>query len=120
MWCAASTRQVPLLEVPSGEILNMLGRAGRRHQSESGVGVALIEKRHEKDPNVKTLRSAIKAGQGTAVTSQLPLLLVRFEGIMPGLVLAVVVEHGEITREDVANAFHSPTTTSTHASMKGT
>jgi hypothetical protein len=79
----------------------MLGRAGRPHQSESGVGVALIEKRHEKDPKVKTLRSAIKAGQGTAVTSQ---LLDSFEGIMR-FVLAVVVEHGETTREDVANAF---------------
>jgi hypothetical protein len=51
--------------VPGGEILNMLGRAGRPPQSESGVGVALIEQRHEKDPKVKVLRGRGGAGDSS-------------------------------------------------------
>jgi helicase len=89
------------VQVPSGEILNMLGRAGRPHKSHTGVGVALIEKRFERDPKVQTLRAAIEAGRGTAVRSQ---LLDSFEGLMR-FVLAIVVERGETTREDVAGAF---------------
>lgn len=91
-------RQVLL---PSGEILNMLGRAARPHQVKSGSGVVLLEKRFEKEPQVRELLSAVTTGRGGTVVSRLP---DSFEAIMR-FVLAVVVESGEATREDVASAF---------------
>ncbi|MEW6047044.1 MAG: DEAD/DEAH box helicase [Bacillota bacterium] len=87
--------------LPSGEVLNMLGRAARPHQVRRGVGIALIEKRIQKEPKVQELLSAIAAGRGGVVTSRLP---ESFEGLMR-FVLGVVAETGDTTREDVARAF---------------
>lgn len=87
--------------LPSGEVLNMLGRAARPHQVERGQGIALIDKRHQRDPDVKALIAAIKAGRGAPVESRLP---DSFEGLMR-FVLAVIAERGEATWSDVTAAF---------------
>lgn len=87
--------------LPSGEILNMLGRAARPHRVKSGSGIALIQKRFEKEPEVEELLSAVAKGRGGVVVSR---LTDSFEAIMR-FVLAVVVESGDATREDVAAAF---------------
>lgn len=87
--------------LPSGEVLNMLGRAARPHQVERGTGIALIERRVQKDPAVQRLVAAIEAGRGGEVTSRLP---DSFEGLMR-FVLGVVAEIGDTTREEVAAAF---------------
>lgn len=87
--------------LPSSEVLNMLGRAARPHQVERGMGVALVEKRFAREPEVQELLEAIRAGRGGAVASRLP---ASFEAIMR-FVLSVVVDQGEVTRDDVADAF---------------
>lgn len=87
--------------LPSGEVLNMLGRAARPHQVPRGTGIALIEKRVHREPAVQRLMAAIEAGRGGEVSSRLP---DSFEGLMR-FVLGVVAEVGEATREDVAAAF---------------
>jgi hypothetical protein len=87
--------------LPSGEVLNMLGRAARPHHVSSGVGVALIDRKVGKNPQVQELITAIKAGKGGTVSSRLP---DSFGGIMR-FVLAAVVERGETTREDIASAY---------------
>jgi replicative superfamily II helicase len=87
--------------VPSGEILNMLGRAGRPHQVDRGTGIALIEHRFQREDGIKQLIAALKAGQGGPVASKLG---GSFEGLMR-FVLAVVAERGETTREDVGATF---------------
>ncbi|HXF71383.1 MAG TPA: DEAD/DEAH box helicase [Actinomycetota bacterium] len=87
--------------IPSGEVLNMLGRAARPLQVDRGVGIALVERDLRNEPDVVELRRAIEAGQGGVVRSRLP---ESFEGTMR-FVLSVVVERGEATREDVARAY---------------
>ncbi len=90
-------RQVLL---PSGEVLNMLGRAGRPHQVKSGRGVALVANELKIDrETVEQLVADIRKGQGAAVESQLPN---SFEAMMR-FVLAVVVEWGEARIEDIAD-----------------
>lgn len=85
--------------LPAGEILNMLGRAGRPGKVSKGTGIVLIE-RARKD-EVGDLVDLIRAGRGGRVTSQ---LASSFEKLMR-FVLGVVVARGETTREDVALAF---------------
>jgi helicase len=85
--------------LPAGEILNMLGRAGRPGQVEKGTGIVLIE-RARKD-EVGDLVDVIRAGRGGRVTSH---LTDSFEKLMR-FVLAVITERGETTRDDVARAF---------------
>jgi helicase len=87
--------------LPSGEVLNMLGRAGRPGHVPRGTGIALIEQRFAREAAVKELVTAVKQGRGGAVESR---LAESFEGLMR-FVLGVVVEKGEATREDVAQAF---------------
>ncbi len=87
--------------IPSGEILNMLGRAGRPYQAKRGIGVALIEKRLRDNDVIRELVTSVQRGRGAPVTSRLP---ETFEGFMR-LVLAVVCEHGETTRDDVNAVF---------------
>lgn len=87
--------------LPSSEVLNMLGRAARPHQVELGMGVALVEKRYAREPEVQELLEAIKAGRGGAVASRLP---ASFEAIMR-FVLSVVAGQGEVARDDIADAF---------------
>ncbi len=85
----------------SGEVVNMLGRAARPYQVQNGVGIALIETRYEKVPEVKELVRAVRSGRGGTVVSRLP---DSFEGLMR-FVLAVVAEHGDTTRDDIRRAF---------------
>lgn len=88
--------------LPAGEIVNMLGRAGRPDravQVEKGTGIVLIERRHKDE--VGDLVDLIRAGRGGHVSSR---LTDSFETLMR-FVLAVVVERGETTRDDVARAF---------------
>src|SRR5690606_11665144 len=89
--------------LPSGEILNMLGRAARPHQVSRGRGIALVERRFRNERDVKELIAAIKDRRGGLVSSR---LAESFEGIMR-FVLAVIAERGEATREDVAAAFEN-------------
>lgn len=87
--------------VPSGEILNMLGRAGRPFQASDGQGIALIDKRFGREATVKDLIASIRKGRGSAVRSRLQ---ESFESLMR-FVLSVVVERGETTLTDISNAF---------------
>lgn len=85
--------------LPAGEVLNMLGRAGRPGQVDQGYGVVLVDQARKGE--VGELAEAIDAGRGGRVESQ---LVDSFEKLMR-FVLAVVVEQGETTREDVVRAF---------------
>lgn len=91
-------RLAPVL-LPAGEVLNMLGRAGRPGKVSEGHGVVLIDQTHQ--GQVGTLVEAVQAGRGGRVTSQ---LAGSFEKLMR-FVLAVIVERGETTWADVAAAF---------------
>jgi helicase len=87
--------------LPSGEILNMMGRAGRPHQATRGVGIALIPEETMEDSRVLALQRAIENRTGGIVRSQLPM---SFDAMMR-FVLSVVVERGEATSEDVAASY---------------
>lgn len=87
--------------VSSGELLNMLGRAGRPNRVENGLGVVFIEKRYDERPDVRAVQDAIQRGKGAPVRSR---LLDSFDALLR-FVLAVVVERGEATREQVIDAF---------------
>ena len=91
-------RYRPVL-LPAGEILNMLGRAGRPGKVSKGTGIVLIERARRDE--VGDLVDLIRSGRGGRVTSQ---LAGSFEKLMR-FVLGVVVGRGETTREDVALAF---------------
>jgi hypothetical protein len=85
----------------TGELLNMLGRAGRPGQVESGRGLALIENGDLPKEEVAELQVAIQAGQGNPVRSQLP---ESFDALMRFL-LAVAADRGEVMMSDLASAF---------------
>jgi len=85
--------------LPAGEIVNMLGRAGRPGQVSKGTGIVLIDRDHKNE--VGDLVNLIREGRGGHVSSH---LTDSFETLMR-FVLAVVVERGETTRDDVARAF---------------
>lgn len=85
--------------LPAGEIVNMLGRAGRPGQVSKGTGIVLIER--DRKNEVGDLVDLIREGRGGHVSSH---LTDSFETLMR-FVLAVVVERGETTRHDVASAF---------------
>lgn len=91
-------RYRPVL-LPAGEIVNMLGRAGRPGQVSKGTGIVLIER--DRKNEVGVLVDLIREGRGGHVCSH---LTDSFETLMR-FVLAVVVERGETTRDDVARAF---------------
>jgi helicase len=93
-------RAVPVL-LPSAELLNMLGRAGRPGQADKGRGVVLFDARHEKDPDVASLSAAVRSGRGTHVESRLPS---SFESLLR-FVLAVVVERREASLGDLAEVY---------------
>lgn len=90
-------RQVML---STGELLNMLGRAGRPGQTDSGKGVALVKKRDLPKESLTELQVAIRAGRGNPVRSQLP---ESFDSLMRFL-LAVASDRGEVTLSDLATA----------------
>lgn len=87
--------------LPSGEVLNMLGRAARPLQVAAGRGIALIEESHRRDRDVQRLVEAIEAGCGEDVRSR---LTDSFEALMR-FVLDVIADRGEATFDDVAGAF---------------
>jgi replicative superfamily II helicase len=87
--------------IPSGEVLNMLGRAGRPGQVESGLGIALVPEARRSEPPVKQLIQAVKAGVGGDVVSR---LTDSFENLMR-FVLSLIIEREETTHDDIANAF---------------
>jgi helicase len=91
-------RQVML---STGELLNMLGRAGRPGQVDCGRGVAMVEKGNLPKEELTELQVAIQAGQGNPVRSQLP---ESFDALMRFL-LAVTADRGEVTLADLASAF---------------
>ncbi|HEX6938257.1 MAG TPA: DEAD/DEAH box helicase [Longimicrobiales bacterium] len=87
--------------LPSGEVLNMLGRAARPLQVAAGRGIALIDQSHRRDRDVQRLVQAIEAGYGEDVRSR---LTDSFEALMR-FVLGVIVDRGEATLDDVTGAF---------------
>lgn len=87
--------------VSSGEILNMLGRAGRPNISESGLGLVFIEKKYDGRPDVLAVQDAIRRGKGAPVRSR---LLDSFDALLR-FVLAAVIEHGEASRSQVIAGF---------------
>ena len=89
--------------ISSGEILNMLGRAGRPNKSAGGEGIALIPTDHRNEQPIKNLVSSLKMGHGGKVRSHLS---DSFEAIMR-FVLSVAVERGEIGRDDLAKIYAS-------------
>jgi len=84
----------------TGELLNMLGRAGRPGQVESGKGVALVKKGSLDPDDLAELQVAIRDGRGNPVTSR---LLDSFDAFMRFL-LAAIADRGEATMADVAGA----------------
>ncbi|WP_192909584.1 DEAD/DEAH box helicase [Gandjariella thermophila] len=95
---AVRGRYRPVL-LPTGEVLNMLGRAGRPGQVTGGRATVLVERAHVAE--VGNLLTAIRAGRGGRVDSR---LTARFESLMR-FVLAVVVARGETTRDDIVGTF---------------
>jgi helicase len=88
-----------LVLLPSGEILNMLGRTGRPHQVARGRGIAFVDEKLRIEREViDKLRADIECGRGAAVQSQLPN---SFDAVMR-FVLGVIVEWGEARLEDIA------------------
>jgi len=90
-------RQVMLT---TGELLNMLGRAGRPGQVERGRGVAFVKKGALDKEDLGALEVAIRDGQGNPVKSRLP---DSFDALMRFL-LAATVDRGEATMADLAEA----------------
>lgn len=96
----ARGRWQPVL-LPSGEVVNMLGRAGRPNRVNAGVGIALVQADDQARPGVSDLEEAVQLGRGQAVESR---LADRFESLMR-FVLALVVERGEASELDIIDAF---------------
>jgi replicative superfamily II helicase len=87
----------------TGELLNMLGRAGRPGQVEYGRGIALIEKAYIDDDTLADLKIAIQNGTGDRVKSRLP---DSFDALMRFL-LAITADRGETTLSDLAEAMRN-------------
>lgn len=84
----------------TGELLNMLGRAGRPGQVRRGLGVALIAAGSLREEDVERLHQALTNGRGDRVVSR---LAESFDTFMRFL-LAIAVDGGEVTRSDLARA----------------
>ncbi len=84
----------------TGELLNMLGRAGRPGQVEAGWGVALVEPGLLDADELSQLQLAISDARGNPVRSRLP---DSFDSLMRFL-LAMVSDRGEATLRDVVDA----------------
>jgi len=85
----------------SGELLNMLGRAGRPGLAEAGTGLVLIEEKHQERPDVQAVEEAVQSGRGSPVRSRLP---DSFDALLR-FVLGVAVERGEVTRDEIGRVF---------------
>jgi len=83
----------------TGELLNMLGRAGRPGQVDTGRGVALVKKGDLPKEELADLQVAIEASRGNPVKSQLP---ESFDSLMRFL-LALTADRGEVTLADLAD-----------------
>jgi replicative superfamily II helicase len=84
----------------TGELLNMLGRAGRPGQVESGRGVAFVKKGVLDKQDLTQLQVAIRDGRGNPVKSR---LRDSFDTFMRFL-LAVAADRGECTMVDLGHA----------------
>jgi helicase len=81
-----------------GEMLNMLGRAGRPGQVERGRAIALVSEGELHKDDLDELKAAISDGRGNPVMSRFP---DSFDSLMRFL-LAVVADKGEATFADFA------------------
>jgi len=84
----------------TGELLNMLGRAGRPGQVERGRGIALVKSGSLEEDELGRLQVAIGEGRGDPVRSRLP---DSFDSLMR-FILAVAADRGECTMADLATA----------------
>ncbi|MGE5483888.1 MAG: DEAD/DEAH box helicase [Ignavibacteriales bacterium] len=84
----------------TGELLNMLGRAGRPMQVEAGRGVALVEPGLMETDEFARFEIAIREGKGDLVRSRMP---DSFDALMRFLLL-VMADRGEVTLPDLAGA----------------
>lgn len=84
----------------TGELLNMLGRAGRPGQVDAGTGLALMEPKVMKPTEIETMQLAIRDGTGNPVTSRLP---DSFDALMR-FILSVICDRGEATLENITGA----------------
>jgi helicase len=89
--------RVPL---STGELLNMLGRAGRPGQVERGRAVAIVKEGIFDEDEYKQLQIAISDGKGNPVKSRLP---DSFDSLMRFL-LSVTADLGEATLFDLEGA----------------
>lgn len=85
----------------TGELLNMLGRAGRPGQVDAGHGIALVEPGLLDPANLEKLRLAIREGSGNPVVTKLP---ESFDAIMR-FILQTVSDRGEATMDDIVAVF---------------
>jgi len=84
----------------TGELLNMLGRAGRPGQVEAGRGLALVEPGLLDEDELEELQVAIGDARGNPVRSRLP---DAFDSLMR-FVLTVICDRGEATLQDAVDA----------------
>ena len=87
----------------TGELLNMLGRAGRPGQVEAGWGVALVEPGLLDEYELSQLQLAIRDARGNPVRSRLP---DAFDSLMRFL-LTVISDRGEATLQDAVDALRA-------------
>ncbi|NLG78900.1 MAG: hypothetical protein GX492_03590 [Firmicutes bacterium] len=87
----------------TGELLNMLGRAGRPGQVEAGWGVALVEPGLLDEHELSQLEVAIRDARGNPVRSRLP---DSFDSLMRFL-LTVISDRGEATLQDAVDALRA-------------
>ena len=87
----------------TGELLNMLGRAGRPGQVEAGWGVALVEPGLLDEHELSQLEVAIRDARGNPVRSRLP---DSFDSLMRFL-LTVISDRGEATLQDAVDGLRA-------------
>ena len=87
----------------TGELLNMLGRAGRPGQVEAGRGLALVEPGLLDEDELEELQVAISDARGNPVRSRLP---DAFDSLMR-FVLTVICDRGEATLQDAVDALRA-------------
>jgi helicase len=84
----------------AGELLNMLGRAGRPTQVETGRGVAVVADGLMTEDEYERFEFAIRQGKGDVVRSRMP---DSFDAFMRFLLL-LMADRGEVTLHDLADA----------------
>ena len=90
----------PIL-ISTGELLNMLGCAGRPNQTKDGLGIALIGKGVLKKDELVNLQKAISRGLGNPVSSRLP---DSFDALMH-FILSTCADRGIVNLELLSETF---------------